>query len=87
MDTSNLLPLDGLPSLNLEETGEFQKLLYAFLLHFFLLIRLVLLNACTWSYKVLMQTSRESIFFPKGLQNLSMEISSEIHVFKLGINS
>lgn len=35
MDTSNLLPLDVLPSLNLEKTGEFQKLLYAFLLHFF----------------------------------------------------
>lgn len=48
------------------------KIINAFLLHFFLLIRLVLLNACTWSYKVLMQTSRESIFFPKGLQNLSM---------------
>lgn len=37
MDTSNLLPLDGLPSLNLEKTGEFQKLLYAFLLHFFVI--------------------------------------------------
>lgn len=47
MDKLNLLPLDVLPSLNLEKTGEFQKLLYAFLLHFFLLIRLVLLNACT----------------------------------------
>lgn len=58
MDTSNLLPLDGLRSLNLEKTGEFQKLLYAFLLHFFLLIRLVLLNACTWSYKVLRQVGK-----------------------------
>lgn len=57
----NLLPLDVLPSLNLEKTGEFQKLLYAFLLHFFywsLAFRLVLLNACTWSYKVLRQVGK-----------------------------
>lgn len=33
MDKLNLLPLDVLPSL--EKTGKFQKLLYAFLLHFF----------------------------------------------------
>lgn len=61
MDKSNLLPLDVLPSLNLEKTGEFQKLLYAFLLHFFywsLAFRLVLLNACTWSYKVLRQVGK-----------------------------
>lgn len=44
MDTLNLLPLDVLPSLNLEKTGEFQKLLYAFLLHFFLLI--ITLQTC-----------------------------------------
>lgn len=75
MDTSNFLPLYVLPSLNLEKTGEFLKNYLLFSCIFFywsLAFRLVLLNACTWSYKVLMQTSRESIFFPKGLQNLSM---------------
>lgn len=61
MDTSNFLPLYVLPSLNLEKTGEFQKLLYAFLLLFFywsLAFRLVLINVCTWSYKVLRQVGK-----------------------------